>query len=86
MKKQAKDNVLTRGKDECCCESDCGSNSKGHSCSPGCGGALYGLGFVGALIYYISTAPTFWMGVLGVLKAIVWPAMLVYGLMKQFGM
>lgn len=52
----------------------------------GCGGgAVYGLGFIGAVIYYISTAPSFWMGVLGVLKAIVWPAFLVFGLLKSLG-
>ncbi|MBN1502270.1 hypothetical protein JW930_01895 [Candidatus Woesearchaeota archaeon] len=46
------------------------------------GHAVYGLGFVGAVIYYISTATGFWMGVLGILKAIVWPALLVYGLLR----
>jgi hypothetical protein len=51
-----------------------------------CGGAVYGLGFIGALIYYISTASGFWMGVLGVLKAVIWPAMLVYGLLNHIGM
>jgi hypothetical protein len=50
------------------------------------GGGVYGLGFIGALVYYISTATGFWMGVLGVLKAIVWPAFLVYGLLKSLGM
>jgi len=40
--------------------------------------AVYGLGLIGAAIYFISTATTFWMGVLGFLKAIVWPAFLVY--------
>jgi hypothetical protein len=44
----------------------------------GSGGAVYGLGFIGALIYYITHAATFWMGFLGVLKAIVWPAFLIY--------
>ena len=44
--------------------------------------SVYGLGFIGALIYFISSATTFWMGVLGVLKAIVWPAYLVYELLK----
>jgi hypothetical protein len=48
----------------------------------GCGGAVYGLGFIGALIYYLSIAATFWMGVLGILKAIVWPAFLVFELLK----
>ena len=45
-------------------------------------GAIYGLGFIGAAIYFIGTATTFWMGVLGFLKAIVWPAMLVYEALK----
>ncbi|MFZ2070974.1 MAG: hypothetical protein WAV32_05170 [Halobacteriota archaeon] len=44
--------------------------------------AIYGLGFIGAAVYFIGQATTFWMGVLGFLKAIVWPAFLVYGLLK----
>ena len=44
----------------------------------GSGGAIYGLGFIGALIYFLSTATTFGVGVIGILKAIVWPAFLVY--------
>ncbi len=48
--------------------------------------AIYGLGFIGAVIYYISTATGFWMGVLGVLKAIVWPVFLVHGLLKFLGL
>ncbi len=45
--------------------------------------AVYGLGFIGAVIYYILQATSFWMGVLGFLKAIVWPAFLVYEALKQ---
>ena len=45
-------------------------------------GAIYGLGFLGAAIYFIGTATTFWMGVLGFLKALVWPAFLVYEALK----
>ncbi len=48
----------------------------------GSGDAVYGLGFIGAAIYYISTATTFWIGVLGFLKAMVWPVFLVYELLK----
>jgi hypothetical protein len=33
---------------------------------------------IGAAVYYISAATGFWMGVVGFLKAIVWPAFLVY--------
>jgi len=45
------------------------------------GGAVYGLGFIGAVIYYVSTATSFWMGVLGIIKALFWPAFLVFKLL-----
>jgi hypothetical protein len=45
----------------------------------------YGLGFIGALIYYISTASSFWMGLLGLVKAIFWPGFLVYELLMFLG-
>jgi hypothetical protein len=44
--------------------------------------AVYGLGLIGAAVYYISVATGFWMGVLGFLKALVWPAFLVYEVLK----
>lgn len=46
---------------------------------------VYGMGFIGAVIYYISHATGFWMGVLGFLKAIFWPAFLVYEALKAVG-
>ncbi len=46
-------------------------------------GAVYGLGLIGAAVYFISHATGFWMGVLGFLKALVWPAFLVYDLLKH---
>ncbi len=48
-------------------------------------GAVYGLGFIGAAIYFISLATGFWMGVLGVLKAIVWPLFMVLELFRFLG-
>lgn len=47
--------------------------------------AVYGLGLIGAAIYFISTATSFWLGVLGFLKAIVWPVFLVYEAFKTLG-
>jgi hypothetical protein len=44
--------------------------------------AVYGLGLIGAAIYYISQATSFWMGFIGFLKALVWPAFLVYEALK----
>jgi hypothetical protein len=44
---------------------------------------VYGLGLIGAAIYYISNATSFWPGVLGLLKALVWPAFLVYEALRS---
>jgi hypothetical protein len=62
-------------------------NEHGHNHGPwywhrsrGAGG-IYGLGFIGAAIYYLQTSTGFWQGVLGVLKAIAWPAFVVYKLL-----
>lgn len=49
------------------------------------GNAVYGLGFIGAVVYYIQQADGFWAGVLGIVKAFVWPAFLVYDLLKSLG-
>ena len=40
--------------------------------------AVYGLGLIGAAVFYISHATTFLEGVIGFLKALVWPAFLVF--------
>lgn len=48
----------------------------------GVSGSIYGLAFIGALIYYIQHATSFGMGVLGFFKALVWPAILIYKLME----
>ncbi len=47
--------------------------------------AVYGLGLIGAAIYYISNAVGFWAGFVGFLKALVWPAFLVYEALKAVG-
>lgn len=49
------------------------------------GGGVYFMAFIGALVYYLQHAETFWMGVLGFLKACVWPALLVYKLLEFLG-
>ena len=58
----------------------CGKMDYKDSCK--CGGGFYFLGFIGAAVYYISTATGFWNGVWGFLKAIVWPAFLVFEVLK----
>lgn len=79
IKAKVYENKFSGNEDKMCCH---GMHHRHHGGSS----ALYGLGFIGAAVYYISTAPGFWMGVLGVLKALVWPAFLVFGLLKSIGM
>ena len=50
------------------------------------GAPIYGLGFIGSLIYFLQHADGFWIGVLGILKAIVWPAFVIYGLLGHLNM
>jgi hypothetical protein len=57
----------------------------GTQAAAGGGNAVYGLGLIGALVYYIQSADTFGQGLLGVLKAVVWPAFLVYDALKALG-
>lgn len=46
---------------------------------------MYFLGFIGALVYYIQNAASFWEGLLGILKALFWPAFLVYKVLEYLG-
>jgi hypothetical protein len=48
----------------------------------GGGNAVYGLGLIGALVYYIGHAHGFWGVIVGILKAVVWPAFVIYDLLK----
>lgn len=63
------------------CDENCFSRGKSSS---KCGG-IYGLGFIGSAIYFISTATSFWGGVFGFLKSIFWPASMVYEVLKFLG-
>lgn len=45
------------------------------------GNAVYGLGLLGALVWYWQQADGFLPHIWGVLKALVWPAFVVYDLL-----
>lgn len=64
--------------------SECGKR-KCMACN-GASNVVYGLGFVGAAIYYLQHATTFWAGAFGILKAVAWPAFVVYKLLEFLGM
>lgn len=48
--------------------------------------SVYGLGFIGALVYFLQHASTFQAGIIGLLKAIIWPALFVYKLLGYLNM
>lgn len=47
---------------------------------------VYGLGVIGAAVYYIQVSTSFWMGAWGIIKAFLWPAFGIYELFKFLGM
>ena len=55
------------------------------SSPPPAGGAVYGLGMIGALVYFLRTAESRQDYVLAVGKAVVWPAILVYLAFRRLG-
>lgn len=58
-------------------------SSKSNNSSMSC---LYGLGLIGSSVYFISHATGFLAGVVGVLKSLVWPAVLVYNVFEKLGL
>ncbi len=49
------------------------------------GGFFYFMGFLGALVYYVTTATSLWGAFIGFLKAIIWPTFLVFELLTYVG-
>lgn len=74
-----KDECCDKEKFPVCCR---GRHHHGHGAG---GGAVYGLGLIGALVYFLQHATTLGDGIFGILKAIVWPALLVYQALKGLG-
>jgi len=62
-----------------CCQK-LGSNQGGSS------SAVYGLGFVGALIYFFPTMNTFNGVIMGIVKSLVWPGILVHQAFTLLGL
>ena len=51
----------------------------------GCG-AFYGLGTIGAFVYYMQNAHSAAEILLGIIKTIIWPALLIHRLLEYLGM
>lgn len=50
------------------------------------GNAIYGLGVIGAMVYYFQHATTFMEGLLGFFKAVFWPAMVLHKILTMLKM
>ena len=70
-------------KDCHCCGHHCDHHYKGKNWNGGGSNAVYGLGMIGALIYFIGTASNLGEGLFGIIKAILWPAYFVYYILES---
>jgi hypothetical protein len=62
--------------------SDSGGTKRKVSNNGGASG-IWCLGFIGALMYYLHThSGTFWLVLLAIMKAVVWPAFVVYHVLQ----
>ncbi len=77
MKKENKENSCFPKKN---------TNRKCNCHNNGSSGAIYGLGVIGALFYFLSHATSFGMVLIGIGKSIFWPAILMFKLLTYLGM
>lgn len=79
IEKKVEEKVEKLVEDKC---SNWGKKHKKNHVDSGSAGFIYFAGFIGAAVYFIGQAETFWTGVLGFLQALVWPAFAVYHLLS----
>jgi hypothetical protein len=69
---------------ECCKEKVVCKNH--HHYDRGGSSAIYGLGVIGALFYFLQNATTFGLVLIGIGKSIFWPAILMFKLLTYLHM
>jgi hypothetical protein len=47
---------------------------------------IYALGVIGAAVYFLQQATSLGTGIVGLIKAIGWPAVLVYTVLERLGL
>lgn len=67
---------------ECCREKIVCKGNRNNPCSSN---AIYGLGIIGALFYFLKGATTITAVIIGIGKAIFWPAILMFKLLTYLG-
>ena len=71
---------------ETCCQEKMMYKHHHHCHRHGESNAIYGLGVVGALFYFLQNATTFGMVMIGIGKSIFWPAILMFKLLTYLRM
>ena len=69
----------TKSNEECCKDKMWFKRHHGHN--QGGSNAIYGLGVIGALFYFLKGATTFGAVMMGIGKAVLWPAILMFKLL-----
>jgi len=64
-----------------CCEGKYWKHKHHHGHGGG-SGAVYGLGVIGALVYYFQSVVTFQEGLIAIFKSLTWPAFMVYRVLQ----
>ena len=59
-------------------------HKKSSTANHGTSGALYFVGFIGSLVYWLQAAVGFGAVITAFLKSLVWPAYIVYKLLESF--
>lgn len=49
------------------------------------GGAIYGIGMIGALVYFVQAAETFGEYAFAIIQTLFWPGFLAYEALKALG-
>lgn len=79
---QEKEN--SKKSNDCCSPKDWHKHHHHHD--GGGMGAIYFLGMIGVAVYNVQQVAGFWPGVLGVIKAFIWPAFLLYKVFQMLHM
>lgn len=74
MKKEEK--IEKEGK--CCCEGKLNSRGHHHGGGHSDSGTIYGMGLIGALFYFLQGVSGFGPIMIGIGKAIFWPALVLF--------
>jgi hypothetical protein len=80
-----KEKEMPSEKHECCQEVFKRGKHHHSNCNCGQSSALYGLGVIGALFYFLQNATTFTAVMVGIFKAVFWPAFIVFKVLTNLG-